>query len=346
MGTVSLDKGAVLGEAEATYGVKPTMADALYMSDFPSLTHNDVFDNVAFLALSPTTAPGDREHQSLSISFANWAGILVDQVAAISASHAVLVAGGAGVSATNGAAGVGNFVEYQPVSSGYGSSSFTVLFHDSANGELSAYDHLGTRGNWTLNIDGGNDRVLFDFEGQALHSFPQPFAAAAGLEPSTQGYDIETFKNKCVTLEVAPFGTTTWTELPVESFSFSPNLEIVVDEDDITACDAGISEIQVEPSDAGAGGSLVIKFRDTDIDLTDVANYIYDAHENDIDFAMRITVEDGATATQRMRLTMPKVRWQDIQIADGNTTRVWNVEYIAQDDAGDDHYTLRFERLA
>lgn len=335
MGIVFDEFGALSGAVEASYGTDPTPTEGLYIQGQPNYQHDDAFEQQEYLELENSSRPGTREHRKLDLSFQNMLGYMEDIDGGNAANHAVLLACGFDVHdrAAGGTTGSGNFVEYRPVSSGYKSSAFYGYLKEDGAGELSILKHLGSRGNFNLNIEGGNP-ILLDTQIQALHDFWIPFDVAANNAPPTRlGYGVDIHESNCIT------ATIDGNEIDIVRFSYNPGYEPSVPESDITACDAGISEILL--NNGTHQGQLAIKFRDTLIDGLGTEDWVKQAHDADVDYAFVLTRDDG---TQLFRITMPKMRWQGMQIESGDAERkIFVIDYIAQADAGDDNATLRFE---
>lgn len=335
MGITFSEFGALSGKVESVYGTDPVPTEGLRVIGQPGYDHDDSFEQQEYLQLENLSIPGDRQHNKLDLSFQAAMGYMEDIDQGSAALHAVLLACGFDVSdqAVSPTTGSGNFIEYQPVTSGYKSSTFYGYLKEDGAGKLSILKHKGFRGNFNLQVEGGSP-ILLDVSGSALHDFWIPFEDdATNVPPARLGKGVAIHESDCIT------ATIDGNVVDIVSFSYDPGYEVAVPESEITACDAGISEILL--NDGIHTGQLVLKFRDTLIDGLGVADWLKQAHDADIDYAFVLTRDDG---TQLFRITMPKMRWQSFSLDDGDAERmVVTIDYIAQADAGGDNATLRFE---
>ena len=335
MSRVFESAGAILAEVNTgPYGTDAAPTDALHILGQPDYAHDDTFEQDELLELSPSSKAGDRQHNKIDLSFQNPLGYLVDEVAAVSGSHACLLAGGAKVHDANGATGVGNFVEYRPTDVNFADVTFDGLLKEDGAGLLSRLKHLGSRGNFTLNVQGGS-RITLDMAVQALHAFWEEFAALT--PPATIGRGVKYFDSKCISATVKEKGSAdTPFALGINSFSFSPNNEFEDQSDDIEACDTGVSEVIIQIGQMT--GSMNLKFVDTLIANSNPGNWIRRVHDNNIDLEFVLTYNDGVNL---FSATFPAMRWQDFQLASGNTRKNFDVNFIASGNTNFDNRHVR-----
>ena len=330
MGAVMTNAVALALVAEAIYGTEVVPTDALLITEQPQLTHDDSFDEDEYLSLNASSLAPDRQHNKLDLSATGIIGPMEDIVDGTPAPslHALLIASGHTV-ATAGSAGSGNFVEYKPKSVGIGSATAYAFYKERTAGLLSVLKHIGLRVNWTLQIQPGS-KMSLAAEGSALHSFPAPFAAATA--PATQGKGLGGWAAKCLS------ATVDGRPVKLVSFELARGLEVGSEEDDVTACNDGVTEILADAGNIEA--TLVIEYDSALIAAAGPDNHIKASHDADIDHAVVITRDDGV---QTWTLTMPKVRFLDMQTGDGDRNKTWELACRLQPTTGDDEYTMRWE---
>lgn len=335
MGYIVANLGALAAIAETTYGVKVTPTDAMLVRDDADLTHDDSFSEQEILRLSASGVAPARQHNKLDASFTVNIGPMQDAINGSPSIHPLLIASGHGVTYEGASTGTGNFVEYKPISSGYGSATLVYFYKDESNGNRSTLDHLGFRANAIFTITPGEDFGL-QIEGSALHSFPAAFATPTA--PATQGKGLGSYPNKCWSATIDKGAGAE----PVRLVSLELNrgLEVGANTDDVTACGDGVSEIEVTAGNIT--GTLVIELEAKHVATSGDDNFWYAIHEADIDCVVVLTRDDGV---QEVTITLPKVRFQDVQIASGDRRRQLTMGFIAQPTSGDDEYTVRWEVL-
>jgi hypothetical protein len=327
--------GALSGKVEAAYGTDPIPTEGLKIVGQPTYTHDDTFEQPEFLQLENTSEAAPRQHNKLDLSFQCAVGYMEDIDDGLAANHEVYMACGFGIhdQAGVGAAGSGNYIEYRPLSAGYNSATFYGYLKEDAASELTILKHRGSRGGFNLQVEGGNP-ILQDVTLSALHGFWEPFADdLTNVPPTRIGRGVGYHESDCVT------ATIDGNVVEIVAFSYNPGYEAVVPENEITACDAGVTEIDL--NDGDHTGQLTLKFNKSLIDGTDTEDWLKQAHDNDVDFAFVLTRDDGV---QIFQITMPKMRFQSFDIQDGNNDRkVVVIDYVAQADAGNDQCTIRHE---
>lgn len=329
--------GAVLAEAmafslapEATYGTEVAPTDALLMTDQAELDHDDSFDDDEYVSLNASSLAPDRQHNKLDVSLPAVIGPMEDIINGTPAEslHALMLASGHTFTQF-GTAGTGNFIEYKPTSVAIKSATGYAYYKERGAGLLSVLKHIGLRVSWTLQIQPGSKMTL-SCEGSALHSFPEPFAAATA--PATQGKGLGGWSSKCfsATIDTQP--------VKLVSFELQRGLEVGGEEDDVTACNSGVTEILADAGNIEA--TLVIEYDSALIEAAGPNNHIRASHDADIDHAIVLTRDDGV---QKWILTMPKVRFLEMKEASGDRNRTWEIQCRLQPTLGDDEYTMRWE---
>lgn len=328
--------GALMGAAETTYGVEVTPTDALLIQDDVDQTHDDVFSEVTTLRLSASGAAPARQHVKLDLSGTALIGPMQDAINGSPSIHPLLIASGHSVAYEGTTPGAGNFVEYKPRSSGFGSASLRYLLKEDGAGNRSLLKYLGFRCTGTFSITPGED-FQFQFEGSSLHDFGAPFATPTA--PATIGKGLGSYPNKCWTCTVEKSGGTA-AEVKLVSFELVRGLEVVANQDDVTACGDGVAEIEVTAGQITA--TLVIDMEDDALATSGDNNVWYAAHSADIDWEVVLTRDDGV---QSVTITIPKARFTTIQMESGDRRRQLNIPIICQPVSGDDEYTIRWEVL-
>lgn len=335
MGYVLANFGALAAIAETTYGVKVTPTDALLVRDDADLTHDDSFNEQEILRLSASGVAPARQHNKLDASFTVNIGPMQDSINGSPSIHPLMIASGHSVAYEGTTPGAGNFVEYKPRSSGFGSATLVYFYKDESNGNRSTLDHLGFRGNAIFTIAPDEDFGL-QIEGSALHGFPSVFATPTA--PATQGKGLGSYPNKCWSATIDKGAGAEAVRLV--SFELNRGLEVVANTGDVTACGDGVPEIEVTPGNIV--GTLVIELEAKHVATSGDDNFWYAIHDADIDCEVVLTRDDGV---QSVTITLPKVRFQDVQIASGDRRRQLTMAFIAQPTSGDDEYTIRWEVL-
>lgn len=338
MGKVFSNYGALAAEVESVYGTDPTPTKSLRIIGKPTYNHDDQFEEQEFLLLDANAIPAGRKNVKLDLSGQSAISYMEDAVGGKPDVWQILNAGACEVKGAGLATGVGNFVEIGPKSSGFGSTALRGFKKEDAAGHLGYINHLGYRCNWTLNVQGGSPPTI-DFEGSALHAFWTAFGAGVTAPTGFLGDPANYIQGRCWTFEV-DFSGGGFVEVPFKSFSFSPNNEISIDEGDVTACATGVDEILL---DSGTMTGTVNVVFTSELVATSGNNYIRGWEEADQDSVFRLTYNDGV---QMFRATFPKVRVQEMQLADGDTRDEYVLNFIAQADSGDDNFTFRWEVLA
>jgi hypothetical protein len=330
MGAVLAEAAALSLKPEVAYGTEVVPTDNLLFTEQPELTHDDSFDDEEYISLSASSLAPDRQHNKLDLSATGVLGPMNDIINGFIAEslHALMIASGHAFT-QHGTAGTGNFIEYTPKSTGIGSATGYAYRKERTSGLLSVLKHIGLRVNWALQIQPGSKMALA-CEGSALHSFPAPFSAATA--PATQGGGLGGWAAKCLS------ATIDGEDVKLISFELNRGLDVGVDEDDVTACNDGIAEILADAGNIEA--TLVIEYDSALIATSGTTNHIYASHAADVDHEVIITRDDG---DQIWTLTMPKVRFLDMQEGAGDRNRTWEIQCRLQPTSGDDEYAMRWE---
>lgn len=336
MGAVFDLLGSVSAAPEVTYGTEVVPTDALTVTGEVDSTHDDTFPEEELLRLSSSGLAPARQHNKLDISFNVLMGPMQDVDNGFPSWHPMMVATGH-TWTQGGTAGAGNYIEYKPKSSGFGSATMYAYLKEDELGNLSILKHIGTRGTFTFSIEGGSGPQL-QMELSALHGFWSPFSALTA--PATQGLGLNpvTYSGKCwsVTLDSGAGPE----PAKLISFNMARNNEVTGDEDDLTACGDGVSEIDVEPGQIT--GTLVIEFEAKHVAATGDDNFWRELHDADTDYEVIVKRDDGSRA---FSVTIPKARFTDVQQGTGDGRRQLTMPFIAQPTTGDDEYAIRDEVL-
>lgn len=327
MALVFANFGALSGAPEVTYGVEVVPTEGILVEGQPEYTFDSTFAEREYLALGPSAFVAPRQNNKLDISFAAVIGPMEDISNGSPAVHPVLIAGGA-VYTGDTTPGTGNFAQYRP--GGTGSSTLYGYFTADGGAGLSILKHIGTRLNWTLSLEPGSD-LLLNAEGSALYAFPLAFNPAA-VAPTRVGKALGPWPANCISATID--GET----VPIVSFEFTPNNEIGIEEDAITACADGASEILLTP--APMTGTLTLKW-DTALTAASGDNWIRQFNDTEADYQLIITRDDGGTQT--FTFTIPKFRPRALAIEDGDTRKNWTIEFVALPTTGNDEYTMRWD---
>jgi len=336
MGEVFANFGAVTGAVETTYGTSPGSLAWIRTTDQPGLSFDEGFDVPEELNLNADFEPGERVKNALDIETTAIMTEMEDVIGGFPLEHAILLAGGCEVKAQGISAGSGNFIEYGPRDSGFGSATIRAYEKEDESGQLSFLEHLGTRGNWTLNVEpGAGNLINYAFSGKSRYG-RRPEFADSGTIPLPVKIDRRRYQSKCVsaTLEVSGGAQA----IPIRSLSFSPNYAIVDAGDSIRACAAGIDEVQIEP--AQMTGTLVLDYESDLISSSALTNFVKQFRDADVDAALVVTIDPGTGQT--VVVTIPRFRAQDMQVDSGDTFKVWNIDFVAQIVSGQDNFTIRY----
>lgn len=333
MGYVLANVGALMAAAETTYGVKVTPTDALLVRDDADQTHDDTFNEQVTLRLSSSGTAPARQHNKLDLSATINIGPMADIINGSPSIHPLMIASGHAVAYEGTTPGTGNFVEYTPKSSGFGSATLVYLYKDESNGNNSTLDYLGYRCNAIFSITPGEDFGV-QVEGSGLHAFPAPFAVVTA--PATYGKSLGSYPNKCWSATVDKGAGAEAVRLV--SFELNRGLEVVANTDDVTACGDGVAEI--EATSGQIAGTLVIEMEAAHVATSGDNNFWFAAHDADIDCEIVLTRDDG---DQTVTITVPKARFTEIQVENADRRRQLTMPFIAQPTAGDDEYTIRWE---
>lgn len=337
MGSVFDTRGALSAAPEVTYGVEVVPTDAMTVSGEVEATHDDTFPEQDLLRLSSSGIAPARQHNKIDISFTVLMGKMNDAVNGKPSWHPIMIATGHSYLGDPDV-GVGNFYEYKPISSGFGSATMYDYWKEDEDAELSITKYLGTRGTITITIEGGSGPQL-QFEGSAKHAFPSPFSALT--QPATFGLGLTppTMNGKCwgVTVDVGDGPE----PAKLISFTLNRNNEVLANEDDLTACADGVPEIRLEA--AQITGELVIEFNSAHVAATGDNNFWRRIHDNDIDCEVRVFRDDGE---REFSITIPKARFTEVQQGTGDGRRQLTMPFIAQPTVADDEYTIREEVLS
>lgn len=337
MGSVYDIFGAVPSAPEVTYGIEVVPTDGLVITGEVDSNHDDSFPELEILGLSASSIAPPRQHNKLDLSFAVLVGPMKDVINGFPSWHPMMVA--TGHAWTQGlAAGVGNYIEYKPKSSGAGSATVYYYLKEDGSGHVSILKHLGTRGTWTFSLEAGSGPQL-QMELAAKHAFPSPFSALT--LPATTGLNLTplTYTGKCWGVTLNDGGGAEPAKLI--SFQLQRGAEILANEDDLTACGDGIGEIELEFGQIT--GTLVIEFESQHVAATGDDNFWRQAHDADTNYEVVLTRDDGA---RLFTVTIPKARFTDIQQGGGDGRRVLTMPFVAQPTVGDDEYKIRDEVLA
>jgi hypothetical protein len=335
MGYVLAGFGALAAAVETTYGTKVTPTDALLVNDDADQAHDDSFNEVTTLRLSSSGDAPVRQHNKLDLSATVRIGPMQDIDSGRPSIHPLMVASGhafdeAGV----GGAGSGNYIEYTPRSSGFGSASLVYYMKDETTGNRSITDYLGYRCNATFSITPGEDFAV-QVEGSSLHGFPAPFATPTA--PATYGLSLGSYPNKCWSLTIDKGAGPEVARLV--SFELNRNLEIVANTDDVTACGDGVAEI--EATSGAPIATLVFELEADHLATSGDNNFVYDVHENPTDLEIVLVHDSGDGQT--ITITLPKARGQDQQIGSGDRRRQVTLALYLQPTTTDDEYSIRWE---
>lgn len=337
MGAVYDLFGAISAAPEVSYATEVTPTDALTITGQPDATHDDTFPEQDLLRLSSSSVAPARQHNKLDLSFACILGKMNDAAQGKPSWHPLMIASGHSY-AGDATPGVGNFYEYKPLSAGFGSATLFRYLKEDASGHLSITKHLGFRCTWTLNIEPGSGPQL-EVEGSAKHAFPSPFSALTA--PATTGLNLTplTMTGKCwsVTIDMGAGPEAA----KLRGFQLVRGLEVIADEEDLTACADGITEIDLEPGPIT--GTLTIEFEAKHVAASGDDNFWRAAHDADTDAEIVVTRDDGE---REFSITIPKARFQNIEEEEGDGRRVLTMPFIAQPTTGDDEYTIREEVLS
>lgn len=335
MGYVLAGFGALAAAVETTYGTKVTPTDALLVNDDADQTHDDSFSEVVTLRLSSSGEAPTRQHNKLDLSATVRIGPMNDIDSGQPSIHPLMIASGhAFTEAGVGGAGSGNFIEYKPRSSGFGSASLVYYYKDETTGNRSILDYLGYRCNATFSITPGEDFAIAA-EGSALHGFPAPFATPTA--PATYGLGLGSYPNKCWTCTIDKGAGAV--EVRLVSFELNRNLEIVANVDDVTACGDGVAEIEATSNAPSA--TLVFELEAAHITTSGSNNFLYDEHENGTPMEIVLTHDSGDGQT--ITITLPSAVAQDTQIGSGDRRRQVTMSLYLQPTSGDDEYSIRWE---
>ena len=333
MSFVISDRASLSSAVETVYGTKVTSTDGLLVSDDADLNHDDSFSDVQTLRLSSSGTAPTRQHNKLDLSATVLIGPITDAIAPRPSIHPLMIASGHAFTVF-GSAGSGNFIEYKPRSSGFGSASLVYLYKDETTGNFSELDHLGFRCNATFSITGGEDFAIAA-EGSALHGFPAPFAV--GTAPATYGLGLGRYPNKCWTGTIDKGAGAQ--AVRVVSFELNRNLEITANADDVTACADGVAEIEVR---SGAPTAvLVLELEAAHIATSGNNNFYYDEHENGTPMVVSLVRDSGDGQT--ITILLPKAVGQDMQIGAGDRRRELTINLYLEPTVSDDEYSIRFE---
>lgn len=334
MGYVLSGFGALIAAPETTYGTKVTGTDAMLVRDDADLNHDDSFNEVTELRLTSSGTAPERVHNKLDASFTLDLGPMQDIVNGTPSAHPLFIASGHSVAYEGTTPGTGNYVQYKPKSSAFGSASLIYFYKDETTGFYSQVDHLGYRCNVTLSITPGEYFGL-SVEGSALHEVPAPFAS--GTAPATYGLNLGRYTNKCWSCTIDNGGGAEAVKLV--SFELVRNLEVSANTDDVTACADGVDEILA--TSGAPTATLVIELESQHFATSGADNVWTSAHAG-TDLEIVLTRDDG---DQSVTITLPKARVQDLQIGSGDRRRQITMALYLQPTSGDDEYTIRWEVL-
>jgi hypothetical protein len=334
MGFVLANQAALVAAAETVYGTKVTSTDGLLVTDDADITHDDTFNEVNSLRLSSSGEAPARQHNKIDLSANVRIGPMQDVDSGRPSIHALMIASGhAFTEAGVGGAGSGNFIEYTPKSSGFGSASLIYYYKDESTGNRSTLDMLGYRCNATFSITPDEDFTIA-VEGSALHGFPGPFATPT--PPTGYGLSLGSWPNKCWSGTIDIGGGAE--NVRVVSVELVRGLEPTANTGDVTACGDGVSEI--EATSGQIVGTLVIELEAKHLATSGTDNIYYAIHENDLDCELVLVRDDGV---QTLTITVPKARFTEVQIGNGDKRRQLTMPFIAQPTSGDDEYSIRWE---
>lgn len=327
MGLVFATFGALSAAPEVTYGVEVVPTEGMLIEGQAETTFDATFAEREYLSLTPSSFVAPRQNNKLDYSFAAIVGPMEDIIDGTPGVHALLIAGGA-VATLFGTAGSGNYARYAP--GGNGSATLYRYFKEDAASQLSVLPLVGARHNWTLNYEAGAD-ITLNVEGGSLYAIPTAFSGATAA-PVRTGKGLGPYASNCIaaTLNGQP--------IEIVSLEFTPNLEISIQEDEITACDDGASEIL--STAAPMTGTLTIKY-DSDLIALAGDNWIRQFLTTEDDYELVVTRDDGGTQT--FTLTIPKLRPRDIQVEDGDVRKQWVVEFVALPTTTNDEYELSWD---
>lgn len=329
MGKVFESLGALSAAVETTYGTDPTPTLGLLLIGQPDLNHDDSFPEEEYLSLSSVADVPARQHNKLDLSFKVALGPMKDVDSGQPSVHPVLLACGMEIKdeAGAGGAGSGNYIEYGP-SSTYKSATLYYYLKEDGASHLGVQQLLGYRGTFTLNITPG-EAVNLDVEGQSKHKLRDAFSA--GTAPASVGGGLGSYSAKCFA------ATLDGEDLEVLSMTLARGLEVGADTDAITNCADGVEEVTLTPG--AITGTLVVPMT-SELFAASGNNFVRASHDAEVDHVFILTRDDGVTT---WTLTIPVMRWRDMQETGGEDRKQMTIEFIALPTSGDDEFTMKWE---